>query len=281
MDVLIQDLNEGVLTLTLNRPDKLNALNPALMRALLDAARDAADDARVRAVLLRGAGRGFCAGGDIGTDRDAKSKTEPTEAERLAAEERAAKRGPDSHEMRVNWLRTNMEAARLLHQMPKPTIAAVRGAAAGAGFALAAACDFRIVAESAKFTTAFVHVGFSGDYGGSYFLTRLLGAAKARELYLLGDKIDAQEAQRLGLVTRLVSDEQLDEEAMAFARRLAGGPPVAYRYIKRNLNAAESGTLEEVFDLEAQHMTRTAQTEDHKEAAKAFFEKRKPVFKGI
>jgi 2-(1,2-epoxy-1,2-dihydrophenyl)acetyl-CoA isomerase len=279
-DVLTRELQDGVLVLTMNRPERLNALNPALMRELVEATKDAAEDARVKAVLLRGAGKAFCSGGDIAAGKSKEEKRELTPEEAAQAAERAAKRGPDTFEMRVNWLRQSMEAARLLHQMPKPTIAAVRGAAAGAGFALACACDFRIVSDTASFTTAFVKVGFSGDYGGSYFLTRLLGTAKARELYLLGSKISAQEADRLGLVTRLVTDDDLESASMEFAARFSEGPPIAYRYMKQNLNAAEEGRLEDIFDLEALNMTRTGQTEDHKEAAMAFFEKRKPVFRG-
>src|SRR5882724_1606379 len=205
-EILLREFSDGVLVLTLNRPDRLNALNPALMRALVEAARDAAEDARVGAVVLRGAGRAFCAGGDIGGPA---KKQEPSPEEAAAIAEREAKRGPDTLETRVAWLRGNVEVVRLLHEMPKPTITMVQGAAAGAGLCLAAACDFRIVAENASFTTAFVKVGFAGDYGGTYFLTALCGPAKARELYLLGDKIDAAEALRIGLVTRVVPLEAL------------------------------------------------------------------------
>lgn len=279
--VLLSQLEDRVLVLTLNRPDRRNAMNPALMRALTEALSGAEADARVGCVVLRGAGKGFCAGGDIGVAGDKnKSPTEKT-AEQIEAEREAAEqRGPDTMERRVDWLRRSVEAARLLHQMPKPTVVAVHGAAAGAGFCLAAAADFRIVAQSASFVTSFVQVGFSGDYGGSYFLTQLLGSAKARELYLLGEKLDAQEAHRLGFVTRLVADDALQEQTLNFARRLAHGPGIAHRYIKQNLNAAMHSDLEEILDLESLNMTRTGMTEDHKEAAKAFFEKRKPSFRG-
>ncbi len=276
-EVLTREMDEGVLILTLNRPDRLNALNPPLMRALVEAARDAADDAEVGVVVMRGAGRAFCAGGDIGGGGErpkASSEGSP------AAAEREAKAGSETLESRTRWLRGNVELVRLLHEMPKPTLAMVQGAAAGAGLCIAAACDLRIAAENATFLTAFARVGFSGDYGGSYFLTRLLGSAKARELYFLGDRIDAAEALRVGLVNRVVPLEALERETLSLARRLARGPRVAYLYMKRALNAAEDGRLEEVLDLESFQQTRTGMTDDHREAARAFVEKREPVFKG-
>jgi 2-(1,2-epoxy-1,2-dihydrophenyl)acetyl-CoA isomerase len=164
--------------------------------------------------------------------------------------------------------------------MPKPTIAMVRGAAAGAGLSLAMACDMRIASETARFATAFARVGYSGDFGGSWFLTQLVGTAKARELYYTADILDAHAALGLGLVNRVVADADLERETRALAARLARGPRVAYRYMKRNMNAAESGTLHELLDLEAWHHSRTGATEDHREAARAFVEKREPAFKG-
>jgi 2-(1,2-epoxy-1,2-dihydrophenyl)acetyl-CoA isomerase len=164
--------------------------------------------------------------------------------------------------------------------MPKPTIAMVRGAAAGAGLALAMACDLRIASDTAKFTTAFAKVGYSGDFGGSYFLTRLVGTARARELYFTAELLDASRALATGLVNRVVPDADLERETLELAARLAKGPRIAYRYIKRNMNAAESGTLAELLDLEAWHHSRTGATEDHREAARAFVEKREPVFRG-
>ena len=272
-DVLIRELNDGVLVLTLNRPERLNALNPPLMRALLDAANDAAVDPAVKVVMLRGAGRGFCAGGDISVMGDnRKGEPDPTEIE--------AARATETFEGRVKWLRGNMDVVRVLHDMPKPTIAVVHGAAAGAGLGVACSCDVRIASSDATFLTAFIKVGFSGDYGGSYFLTRLLGTAKARELYFLGDKIDAAEALRVGLVNRVVPKESLEEESMALARRIASGPTVAYSYMKRTLNTAEHARLEEILDLEALNQSLTGKTEDHREATRAFMEKRPPVYKG-
>jgi 2-(1,2-epoxy-1,2-dihydrophenyl)acetyl-CoA isomerase len=173
-----------------------------------------------------------------------------------------------------------MEIARWLHEMPKPTIAMVRGAAAGAGLSLALACDLRIAGDRARFGTAFARVGYSGDFGGSFFLTRLVGTAKARELYFTAELLDATAALGLGLVNRVVADDRLERETLDLAARLARGPRVAHRYMKRNLNAAESGTLAEILDLEAWNHARCGMTEDHQEAARAFVEKREPLFRG-
>jgi 2-(1,2-epoxy-1,2-dihydrophenyl)acetyl-CoA isomerase len=260
---LLRTFDRGVLHLTLNRPESLNALNGPMvvgLRAALDAA---VSDPDVGVVLLSGAGRAFCSGGDL----------------RSGATERPAGGAEEGFEPWSDSLRHAMEISRILHHMPKPTVAMVRGAAAGAGLAIAAACDIRIVSDNAVMTTAFAKVGFSGDFGITYFLTRLVGTAKARELMFLSDKLDAAEALRIGLVQRVVADAELEAATTRIVRTLADGPRIAYRYIKRNLNAAESGSLETVFDLEAQHLTRTRATEDHKEAVKAFIEKRPPVFK--
>ncbi|MES2258482.1 MAG: enoyl-CoA hydratase [Pseudomonadota bacterium] len=275
--LVLEHLEDGVLTLTLNRPERLNALNPPLMRALTDAVKAAANNHHARVVVITGAGKAFCAGGDIGGKPE---KKEQSAEEMAAAAERAAKRPPDNVAARIEWLRGNMEAARVLYEMGKPTIAMIRGATVSVGMALAAACDFRVVSERASFTTAFVKVGLTGDYGASYFLTRLLGGARARELMLLSDTIDARRADAMGMVSRLVPDEELETATMELARRLAAGPPVTYRFMKKNLAAAAEATLAEVLDLEATHMVLAAQTSDHKEAVKAFAEKRPPVFTG-
>jgi 2-(1,2-epoxy-1,2-dihydrophenyl)acetyl-CoA isomerase len=156
----------------------------------------------------------------------------------------------------------------------------INGPAAGAGLAFALACDLRIAGASARLVTAFVRVGFSGDFGGSFFLTRLVGTAKARELYFTGRPVDADEALSLGLVNRVVPDEQLHDVTMELARSLAHGPAVALALMKRNMNCAESGGLAELLDMEAAHQVQTGRTEDHRQAAKAFVEKRAPVFVG-
>jgi 2-(1,2-epoxy-1,2-dihydrophenyl)acetyl-CoA isomerase len=164
--------------------------------------------------------------------------------------------------------------------MPKPTLAVIPGPAAGAGFSLAVACDLRIAADDAKFTTAFSKIGLSGDFGGSYFLNHLVGAAKARELYFTGAVVAGDEALRIGLVNRTVPAAQLAGAAAAWAAELAALPTVAIGYMKRNLNAGLQGTLAQVLDAEAIHMIRTFETDDHKGAAAAFVEKRAPQFNG-
>jgi len=174
----------------------------------------------------------------------------------------------------------NGDAPLNLHNMGKPTIAMVRGPAAGAGLALAAACDFRIASENAMLTTAFSNIGASGDYLGSYFITKLVGAGKAKQLYFFSDKLSAAGALQIGLVDRVVADQSLEEETYAFARRLAAGPPVAYRLIKQNINAALDNKVDEVLALESRNMVRSLATEDSREAIRAFLEKRQARFTG-
>ena len=259
-EMVLQKLDQGLLTITMNRPDRRNALNPDMTRGLVEAARRAAEDHEVRAVLLKGAGGTFCVGGDV------KSMAEG--------------RAPLSFEAKMVNLRRGMEVSRILHQMSKPVVAQVDGAAAGAGLSIALACDLRIASASCKITTAFAKVGLSGDYGGTYFLTHLLGSAKARELYLTSPVLSAQEAYHYGIVTKVVPDAEVEEAARDLAMSLAQGPTITLGYIKRNINNAEHLPLEDCFDGEAIHHTRCSDTEDHKEAAKAFVEKRKPAFKG-
>jgi 2-(1,2-epoxy-1,2-dihydrophenyl)acetyl-CoA isomerase len=258
--MVLQKLEGGLLTITMNRPERKNALNPEMVAGLVEAARRAADDPEVRAVLFKGAGGSFCVGGDV------KSM--------------AAGRAPLPFEVKMANLRRGMEVSRILHQMPKPVVAQLDGAAAGAGLSMALSCDLRIASESCKITTAFAKVGFSGDYGGTYFLTQLLGSARARELYLMSPVLTAKEAHAFGVVTKVVPDAEIDAAAHEVAMSLAQGPSIALGYIKRNINNAEHLPLEDCFDGEAIHHTRCSDTEDHKEAAKAFVEKRKPAFKG-
>lgn len=257
---LIESISDGVATLTLNRPERLNALSSPIMEGLLEALPRLARDEAVGAIVLTGAGRAFCAGGDV--KRMAEGSVEP------------------GIEEAVTRLRGRMEVSRLLHEIPKPTIAMVNGAAAGAGLSIALACDLRIAGQSARFVTAFANVGFSGDFGGSYFLSKLVGTGKARELYYTAAPLDAAQALALGVVNRVVPDADLAVTTMEFARKLARGPRIALALMKRNFNAAESGTLAELLDLEARGQVETGQTADHKEAARAFVEKRAPVFVG-
>jgi 2-(1,2-epoxy-1,2-dihydrophenyl)acetyl-CoA isomerase len=256
----IESIADGVATLTLNRPERLNALSTAILDGLLEALPRLAKDPEIGAIILTGAGRAFCAGGDV----------------KRMAEDQAQQ----SFEDAVQRLRGRMEASRLLHEIEKPTIAMVNGVAAGAGLALALACDLRIASHSARFVTAFANVGFSGDFGGSYFLSKLVGTGKARELYYTAASLDAAEALALGIVNQVVPDDELVSTTQELARRLAQGPRLALGLMKRNFNAAESGTLSELLDLEARHQIETGRTEDHREAARAFVEKRKPVFRG-
>lgn len=257
---VLQTLDRGLLTITMNRPERRNAINAQMSADLIAAAQRAADDPEVRAVLLRGAGGTFCVGGDVKSMAENKSTL--------------------SYEQKRDSLRRGMEISRLLHEMTKPVVAQIDGAAAGAGLSIALSCDLRVVGASAKITTAFAKVGFSGDYGGTYFLTQMLGSAKARELYLLSPVLTAQEALALGMVTKVVPDAEVSEAATELAMSLAQGPTVTLGYIKRNINNAERLGLETCFDAEATHHTRCSETADHLEAAKAFMEKRKATFKG-
>jgi 2-(1,2-epoxy-1,2-dihydrophenyl)acetyl-CoA isomerase len=259
-EIVLQQLDQGLLTITMNRPDRRNAMNPELTRGLVEAARRATEDHEVRAVLLKGAGGTFCVGGDV----------------KAMAEGRA----PLPFEPRMANLRRSMEVSRILHEMPKPVVAQLDGAAAGAGLSIALACDLRVASASCKITTAFVKVGLSGDYGGTYFLTHMLGSAKARELYLTSPVLSAEAALALGIVTKVVPDAELGAAAHELAMSLAQGPSVTLGYIKRNINNAEHLSLEACLDAEAIHHSRAGETADHKEAAKAFVEKRKPVFQG-
>jgi 2-(1,2-epoxy-1,2-dihydrophenyl)acetyl-CoA isomerase len=261
---LIARIEDGVAVLTMNRPERRNAFSQEMLKAMGEVLAACETDPDVGAIVLTGAGGAFCAGGDV------KGMAERREGE--------VKLDLDS---RIHAQRLSQHAtAGRLHAIPKPTLAVLPGAAAGAGLALALACDLRIASENAVMTTAFARVGFSGDYGGTYFLTQLVGTAKARELYFLSERIDMQEALKLGLVNWVVPAEALESKAMGIARKLASGPRVAYRYMKENLNRAAAGSAEECLDLEATHHIHTGLTEDHREAARAFVEKREPQFKG-
>jgi len=260
---LLATVEDGVAVLTMNRPDRRNALSEAMVDALARTLATVERDDSVGCVVLTGAGGAFCAGGDV-KGFAARPEHEPDGYERRLSRQRWAHR----------------ETALRLWSMAKPTVAVLPGAAAGAGLSLALACDLRYAADSVVMTTAFAKVGLAGDFGGTWFLTRLVGPAKARELYLFSDRIGAAEAERLGLVNALFPAADLEAEAMERARRLAAGPRVAYRYMKENLNRAVHGDLGECLDLEAVHHLRAFDTQDHREASRAFVEKRPPVFQG-
>jgi 2-(1,2-epoxy-1,2-dihydrophenyl)acetyl-CoA isomerase len=261
---LLAARREGVLHLTLNQPDKLNALSEQMIAGLVEELGRAAQDAEVQCVVVSGAGRGFCSGGDVSRMRDRNEGDAPG----LTVEQRMA------------GLRRAEEVSLMLHELPKPTIAAINGAAAGAGLSIALACDLRIAADSARLITAFARVGFSGDFGGSWLMTRLVGPARAKEFYFLADPIEASQALALGLVNRVVPADALMTETAALAKRIASGPAVAYGYMKANINAALTSDFRTLLDREAVGQTLTGRTEDHKEAVKAFLEKRQPAFKG-
>ena len=266
---LLAALDGGVLTLTLNRPEARNAMSRAMNQALQDQLAAAEFNPAVKCIVLTGAGKGFCAGGDVKGMAASGDVPKDGTIGALTIDEAIARQ------------RANQRAtAGKLFKMAKPTIAALPGAAAGAGLALALACDLRLMASTAIMTTAFARVGYSGDYGGSYFLTQLVGSAKARELYFLSDRVAADEALRLGLTNWVCAPEDLAAKTAEIAARLASGPTVAYRYMKENLNRAMAGEVDDCLDLEATHHVHCGQTEDHREATQAFVEKREPVFKG-
>jgi 2-(1,2-epoxy-1,2-dihydrophenyl)acetyl-CoA isomerase len=260
---LLSVLEEGVLTLTLNRAEARNAMSEAMNQALAEQLAWAELEPAVKCVVLTGAGKGFCSGGDVKAMSDRGGT------------------GSSTVDVAIHRQRVNQRATvGRLFKMPKPTLAALPGAAAGAGFALALACDLRIMSTTAFLTTAFARVGYSGDFGGTYFLTQLVGSAKARELYYLSERVSAEEALRLGIANWICGPDELNTRTREIARRLASGPTVAFRYMKENLNRAMAGEVDDCLDLEATHHVHCASTEDHREAVKAFVEKREPVFNG-
>ncbi len=249
----------GVRTLTLDRPERLNAVNARLADELPHALHAAAADDAVRAVVITGAGRGFCAGLDLG---DPVSLTRGTRAERLDP---------------LYWVGAWVQA---LVTCEKPVIAAVNGAAAGAGFGLALACDLRVVGRSAKLTAGYVRRGLSPDAGVTWFLPRLVGHGRATEIMLTGRDVTAEEAERIGLATRVVDDEAVVATAEAMATALAAGPPIALALTKRLLAESAQATLEAQLRSELAHIKTCFQTEDVREAVAAFAEKRQPRFQG-
>jgi 2-(1,2-epoxy-1,2-dihydrophenyl)acetyl-CoA isomerase len=262
------EVDDGVAVITMNRPARRNALSEAMMSALATVLAKVETDDAVGSVVLTGAGGAFSAGGDV-------KGMAAASADRGADD---ARRSLDAviHRQRLSQRATSGR----LWSMPKPTIAAIGGPAAGAGLSLALACDLRYAVPEAVLITAFARVAFAGDYGGTWFLTRLVGSSKAKELYYFSERLSAADAERLGIVNAVFPAADFEREVMARARRLAEGPSIAYRYMKENLNRAVTGELGDCMDLEVTHHLHTALTEDHREAAQAFVDKREPRFHG-
>jgi enoyl-CoA hydratase/carnithine racemase len=260
---LLCEIRHRVAVITLNRPEARNSLSDHLTPALRRMIKQCGDDPNIGALLITGAGTAFCAGGDVKGMGSNSSKKE------IAFEERVA-----DLQTRQRTLTGALVAVR------KPTIAALPGPAAGAGMALALACDIRIASESAIMSTGYARIGLTGDYGIAWLLTRLVGTSHARELMFLSERIDARRCEALGLVNRVVPDADLREAAFALAKSLAEGPLIALARIKDNLDHAVSCDLLDSMDQEAENMVRSARTTDHKEAVRAFIDKRKPTFVG-
>ena len=258
------EVRNRVAVLTLNRPDKLNALTTEMNEAAVEALERFGADPQVGCVVLTGAGRGFCAGGDVSA---------------MHAGVEIAGRG-SSLEQKVDALRRRHAFPWLLHRLPKPTVAVVNGPAAGAGLGLALSCDLRLASDQARLGTAYARIAYGGDYGTTWQLTRLVGPAKAKELFFLPDLVDAEEALRLGLVNRVFPQERLWDGAMAIAERLARGPAVSYRYMKANIDAAVTSDFRTLLDREAETHIRCGETADHAEGVAAFMDKREPKFQG-
>jgi 2-(1,2-epoxy-1,2-dihydrophenyl)acetyl-CoA isomerase len=259
---LLETIKDGVAVLTMNRPDRLNALSRPMLDAMLEALARLADDPAVGAVVLTGAGRGFCAGGDV------KAMAEGNELGGTTMEEKA------------QALRGRMETSRLLHEMPKPTIAMVRGAAAGAGLSLALACDLRVAAESAVLVPAFAGIGLAPDAGSTHALARLLGPQRAFAWMISNRRLSAAEALERGLVDEVVPDEELARAAGALAAELAAGPTRAIGLTKRLFDRALETSLEDQLEREADAQALAIATGDFREGVAAFLEKRAPGFRG-
>lgn len=264
-DELKARFEDGVVVLTLNRPERRNALSDTLSPALRRMFARLAEAPEVRALLLTGAGTAFCAGGDVkGMGGRTKRADAPTTREGVIADQ----------------TERQQQLTGALYALPFPTLAALPGPAVGAGLSIALACDLRIAAESAFVTTGFANVGLSGDYGASFFLTQLVGSAKARELFYSAERVDAARCEQLGIVNRVVPDDRLMPEALDWVRRLAAGPTVAFRHMKQNLDRALRADLSACLAGEAEGTVQSAMTQDHREAVSAFVEKRPPKFSG-
>lgn len=260
-EAAVVSVEDKVGYIKMNRPKQLNALNGEMISTMKKTLSDWARDPEIGAVVLTGEGRAFCAGGDVGSMAKGSDKK-------------------PSMEESVDGLRFGQELCYTLHTMPKITIAAVNGYAMGAGLGIAMSCDLRVASDKAKFGTAYAKVGFGGDYGTTWQLTKLVGMAKAKELLILADIIEADEALRIGLVNKVVDHDLLEEAAKTMATGIANGPLVSYRYMKENINLAVNSDFRTILDREAFTHIRCGGTEDHKEGVRAFVEKRAPVFQG-
>ena len=259
-DAVLRTRQGAVVTLTLNRPEVLNALNRQTTQALTAALEAAGQDPEVGAIILTGAGRAFCAGADL---RDVAARAQAGQTDL-------------GEDLRANYA----PMIRAIRACPRPVIAALNGTAAGAGLSLALACDLRIAAAGAQLIVVFVRVGLVPDAGSLFFLTRMLGLSKATELAMTGDPLTAEEGEKLGLISAVVPAEQLMPTAVARANGLAAGPRRTYALIKRGIERALARDLEQVMELESQLQALAAATPDAQEGIRAFAEKRKPLFRG-
>lgn len=263
-DHVLHDLTDGVATITLNRPDRRNAMSEPMIERLGELLQESADDSRVRALVLTGAGRAFCAGGDVQQfDADGGEGGGASEVDPAAVAEQV-------HHQELTVGR--------IHTFPKPVLASLPGAAAGAGLGLALAADLRIGTPRCVMATAFATVALSGDFGVAWFLHQLVGPARARQLLLLNPRLDGQACLDLGLLNEMAPEEELAERTHEVARRLADGPALALAHIKQNLREVPFQTLSEAMRAEVPRHKECGLTEDHVEAASAFVEKRTPVF---
>lgn len=260
MSFILSRTEQSVATITLNRPDKLNALVGTMRQELHDAISRAAADRQVRAIVITGAGRGFCAGGDV---------------ESMSG---LQERGADEEFLEL--LEAGRRVVTAIREAPKPVLAAVNGVAAGAGCNLALACDCRIAALSATIGPTFVRIGLHPDWGGTFFLPRLVGTSRALEMMMSGRMVDASEALAIGLVDRVVELERLPDEAQQLAESFAAGPPIPIRDLKRAVYASETNALATQIALESENQLRAFRSRDAREGMRAFFEKRKPEFRG-
>ena len=257
---ILIEKNNNILDIKFNRPESRNAITRDMFEQMLNTLEKCKEDHELRAIFLSGVGDAFSAGGDV--------------------KDMATREDNSSLQEKTNSLRRIMGVSELLYSLPIPTISIINGAAAGAGFAIALACDMRVASENAKFVTAFSKIAFSGDFGGSYFLTKIIGTAKARELFYLSDTIDAKKAKELGIINNLIDANEINEYAINLKNKFRNLAPIAIKYMKKNLNNTDYENLETCLDQEALYQMICSETEDHKNAVLAFVNKEKVYFKG-